>query len=326
MFCLNMLRIALELAIHDSTYEEMASRFLLHFLCVADAMNNVGGGGESFWNDEDGFYYDILHLTGGKQIDGKQFVPIKLRSVVGLVPLFAAQAINLEFLQSPQMEDFKNRFEWFLRRYPELVRHDNVVLRDISEDLTQGKLLALVSPEKLRRILEKVLDENEFLSPHGIRSLSKFYEQHPYSLDGHRIDYAPGDSRTRDFGGNSNWRGPVWFPINFLIIESLQKFHRYLGDGFKVEFPTHSGKLMTLGEVATQLSDRLMQLFLRDSAGSRAMYGASETFQKDPNWRDMLLFYEYFHGDNGKGLGASHQTGWTGMVANLIQQYGMSIL
>jgi hypothetical protein len=330
MYCLNMLRIALELAIQDPTYDEMASKFFQHFLYIADAMNQMGAGEEDLWDDEDGLYYDILHLTGGKQINGREFVSMKLRSVVGLVPLFAIETIDLKFLQSGDLADFQKRFEWFLQNRPDMTRHDNIALINNSSEFMQGTLLSLVNPEKLRRILQKILDENEFLSPYGIRSLSKFHERNPYILPGivdengqpFRVEYAPAESIAGDFGGNSNWRGPVWFPINFLIIEALQKFHRYLGDDFKVECPTGSGKQMTLWEVATELSNRLIHIFLRDDSGNRPVYGGTKMFQEDPNWRDLILFYEYFHGDNGAGLGASHQTGWTGLVAKLIQQRG----
>ena len=329
MYCLNMLRIALELAIEDSTYEEMACKFFQHFLYIADAINQIGGEEENLWDDQDGFYYDILHLTGGRRINGQEFVSMKIRSMVGLVPLFAIEAIDLKFLQSADLADFKKRFDWFLQNRPDLTR-DNIALLDTSSEFMQGKLLSLVKPDQLRRILQTMLNENEFLSPHGIRSVSKYHERNPFILVGvldehgqpYRLDYAPAESRTGDFGGNSNWRGPVWFPVNFLIIESLQKFHRYLGDSFKVECPTGSGNQMTLWEVATELSNRLIHIFLRDDSGHRPVYGGTTTFQENPNWRDLLLFYEYFHGDNGAGLGASHQTGWTGLVAKLIQQWG----
>jgi hypothetical protein len=334
MYCLNMLRIALELAIQDSTYEEMASKFFQHFLYIADALNQMGGEEADLWNEQDGFYYDLLHLTEGRRIDGQEFIPLKVRSVVGLIPLFAVESIDLKFLQSADLADFKKRFDWFLQNRPELTQHENIAVIDADTEFMQGKLLSLVKPDKenpskdrLRRILQKMLKETEFLSPHGIRSVSKFHEQNPYILrvsDGqeYEVAYAPAESRTGDFGGNSNWRGPVWFPVNFLIIESLQKFHRYLGDDYKVDCPTDSGKQMTLWEVATELSNRLIHIFLRDGTGKRPVYGGTTTFQENPDWRDLILFYEYFHGDNGAGLGASHQTGWTGLVAKLIQQWG----
>jgi hypothetical protein len=324
MYCLNMLRIALELAMQDPAYEEMACTFFQHFLYITDALNQVGGEEEHLWDDQDGFYYDVLHLTG---LNGQECISMKVRSMVGLVPLFAIEAIDLKFLQSANLADFKKRFDWFLQNRPDLTQHENIAVMDTSGEFIQGKLLSLVRPDKLRRILQKMLDENEFLSPHGIRSLSKFHERNPYLLPGvwegqhYRVDYAPAESRTSDFGGNSNWRGPVWFPVNFLLIESLQKFHRYVGDDFTVECPTGSGKQMTLWEVATELSNRLIHIFLRDVSGNRPVYGGTKTFQENPNWRDLILFYEYFHGDNGAGLGASHQTGWTGVVAKLIRQW-----
>ncbi len=333
MYCLGMLRIALELAMDDPVYNEMAYKFFRHFFYIADAMNQIGGGRENLWDDESGFYYDVLHLTMNPRQKGGITIPmtVLLRSMVGLVPLFAIEAIDQKILESPRLADFKKRVDWFLQNRSGLTRHENIFVGeivDISNKFMQGKLLSLVGPDKLKRILQKVLDENEFLSPHSIRSVSKIYEQRPYILPGIwdgqqlQVDYEPAESRTDMFGGNSNWRGPVWFPVNFLIIESLQKFHRYLGDDFTVECPTGSGHQMSLWEVATELSNRLIHIFLRDDSGNRPVYGNSETFQKNPGWHDLILFYEYFHGDNGAGLGASHQTGWTGVVAKLIQQWG----
>jgi hypothetical protein len=330
MYCLNMLRIALELGIEDSTYDEMASKFFQHFLYIADAINQMGGEEADLWDEPDGFYYDLLHLTDGREINGQEFVSLKVRSMVGLIPLFAVEAIDLKFLQADELADFQQRLDWLLRNRPDLTSHGNIVVADISSEFLQGKLLSLVKPDRLRRILQKMLDENEFLSPQGIRSVSKYHAAHPYTLPGiqdehgqpYKVDYEPAESTSGAFGGNSNWRGPIWFPVNFLIIESLQKFHRYLGDGFMVECPTGSGHQMTLWEVATELSNRLIHIFLRNGSGHRPVYDDTKTFQEDPRWRDLLLFYEYFHGDTGAGLGASHQTGWTGLVAKLIQQWG----
>jgi len=331
MYCLNMMRIAVELASSDTIYQEMASKFFQHFLAIANAMNRVGGDGEHLWDDTDGFFYDVLHLTGDKRIDGKEFISLKARSVVGLVPLFAVEAIDEKLIQagSDELTELKTRINWALQHRPDLVQNDYISVIATNTQFMQGLLISLLKPERLKRLLQKMLDESEFLSPHGIRSVSKFHEEHPFIVPGitdehgepYEVDYEPAESRTRDFGGNSNWRGPVWFPMNYLIIESLQKFHRYLGDEFTVECPTGSGKQMTLWEVAMELSQRLIGIFLRDSAGRRPVYGGTQIFQENPNWRDLILFYEYFQGENGAGLGASHQTGWTGLVAKLIRQW-----
>ncbi|GCE26666.1 glucosidase [Dictyobacter alpinus] len=329
MFSLSMLRIAVELASQDESYEQMAIQFLLHFLFIARAINECAENGESLWDDTDGFYYDVLHLADGIEIGGEKFISMKLRSVVGLVPLLAIEGIDIAFLQSPKLADFRQRFESLLHAGTELTSHADVEIKDdMDSGFMQGIMLALVKPERLKRILARLLDENEFLSPHGIRSLSKYHEQHPYVLPDlsmnngqpYKVQYVPAESRTSDFGGNSNWRGPVWFPINFLLIEALQKFHQYLGEDFKVECPTGSGQFMTLWDVASELSARLISIFQLDATGDRPVYGNTTTFQQDPDWKELLLFYEYFHGDNGAGLGASHQTGWTGLVAKLIQQ------
>jgi len=330
MYCLNMMRIAVELAISDAVYQEMASKFFQHFLAIADAMNRIGGDGEHLWDDTDGFFYDVLHLTGDKRIDGKRFISLKVRSVVGLIPLFAVEAIDEKLLQagSEELTELKTRVNRAMQHYPDLMQHDYISVMPTNKQFMQGLLISLLKPERLKRILQKMLDESEFLSPHGIRSVSKFHEEHPLIVPGmtkehgepYEVDYEPAESRSPLFGGNSNWRGPVWFPMNYLIIESLQKFHRYLGDSFTVECPTGSGKQMTLREVAMELSQRLIGIFLRDSTGRRPVYGGTQMFQENPNWRDLILFHEYFHGENGAGLGASHQTGWTGLVAELIQQ------
>jgi hypothetical protein len=245
---------------------------------------------------------------------------LKVRSIVGLIPLFAIETLEPETLGL--LPDFKSRLEWFIENRPDLGQ--NIACMR-TPGVGERRLLSIVQQDKLRRILQKMLDESEFLGPYGIRALSKFHEKNPYifHIDGreYRVDYEPAESSSGLFGGNSNWRGPVWFPLNFLLIESLQKFHYYLGDNFRVECPTGSGKEMTLWEVATELSHRLMSIFLRDSSGRRPVYGGTEKFQTDPHWRDFILFHEYFHGDNGAGIGAGHQTGWTGLVAKLIQQY-----
>ena len=317
MYCLNMLAIALELATENSSYEDIASKFFEHFLYIADAMNHVGGDRDTqLWDEADRFYYDVLHLPNGDRL------PLKVRSLVGLVPLFAVETLEPETLAA--LPGFKKRVDWFIRNRPDLKR--NVACME-TPGIGARRLLSIVYSGKLRQILQTLLDENEFLSPYGIRALSKYHAQHPYlcQVNGqlHRVDYEPAESSSGLFGGNSNWRGPIWFPVNFLLIESLQKFHHYLGDDFKVECPTGSGQIMTLWEVATELSQRLILIFLKDK-GQRPVYGGIEMFQSDPHWQDYLLFYEYFHGDNGAGIGASHQTGWTGLVAKLIQQCGYS--
>ena len=315
MYCLNMLAIALELAKDNPSYEDIASKFYEHFIYIADAMNIIGGEEAGLWDEEDGFYYDVLHLPDGR------YHPLKVRSMVGLIPLFAVQTLDQETLR--RLPGFKSRLEWFIENRPEL-RKNVACMR--TPGMGERRLLSIVNQDKLRKILRRMLNEKEFLGPCGIRAVSRYHAEHPYVFDinGHeyRVDYEPAESTSGLFGGNSNWRGPIWFPVNFLLIESLQKFHYYLGDNYKVECPTGSGKEMTLWEVATELSNRLMKIFLKDPSGRRPVYGGSERFQTDPNWGDHILFYEYFHGDNGAGIGASHQTGWTGAVAKLVQQYG----
>ncbi|MFE1747368.1 glucosidase [Coleofasciculus sp. H7-2] len=315
MYCLNMLAIALELAPENSAYEDIASKFFEHFLYIADAMNCMGEAETSLWDEADGFYYDMLHLPDGS------YLPLKVRSMVGLIPLLAVATIEPEMLE--KLPGFKQRMQWFIQNRPNLKQ--NVACME-TPGVGARRLLAIAYRDKLRRILEKMLDENEFLSPYGIRSVSKFHADNPYIFrvngEQYRVDYEPAESSTGLFGGNSNWRGPIWFPINYLIIEALQKFHYYLGDDFQVECPTGSGQMMNLWEVATELSQRLIRIFLQDESGKRPVYGDLEIFQNNPHWRDLILFHEYFQGDNGAGLGASHQTGWTGIVAKLIQQCG----
>lgn len=315
MYTLNLLAIALELARKDRAYEDVASKFWEHFIFIAHAMNNIGRDNVELWNEEDGFYYDVLHTREGRHI------PMRVHSMVGLIPLFAVETLEPDMLE--QLPGFRRRMEWFIKNRPDLT--GNVASME-TPGRRERRLLSVVNQTRLRRILVKMLDEREFLSPYGIRALSRFHKEHPYTLklDGreHRVDYEPGDSTTELFGGNSNWRGPIWFPVNYLIIESLQKFHYYFGDDFKVECPTGSGQMMTLGEVAAELSRRLSHLFLRGEDNRRPVYGGMEKFQTDPHWRDLLLFHEYFHGDSGAGMGASHQTGWTGLVAKLLQQSG----
>jgi hypothetical protein len=313
MYTLNMLAIAMELAREDSTYEDVASKFWEHFLYIANAMNNIGQDGISLWDDADGFYYDVLHLGSGDH------VPLKVRSMVGLIPLFAVETLEPDTLAA--LPGFARRLEWFVRHRHDLTANVACMRTPGSEE---RRLLSIVNGDQLRRVLAVMLDEREFLSPHGIRAVSRIHRDHPYSLSlgggVHTVSYEPGESSTGLFGGNSNWRGPIWFPVNFLIVESLQRFHHYFGPGFTVECPTGSGVFMTLAEVADDISRRLTGIFMRGADGRRPVHGESERFQSDPHWRDLLLFYEYFHGDNGRGVGASHQTGWTGLVAKLLQQ------
>jgi len=315
MYTLNLLAMALELAKEDPAYEDVASKFWEHFVYIAHAMSHRGHEGMGLWNEEDGFFYDVLRLP-----DGTHY-PMKIRSMVGLIPLFAVETLEPELLE--RLPGFKRRLEWFVDNRPDLTA--NVACMR-TPGRGERRLLSIATADQLGRILKFMLDEREFLSPYGIRALSQFHRHHPYTLSvndtEHRVDYVPAESTGGLFGGNSNWRGPIWFPVNFLLIESLQKFHHYLGDDFKVEFPTGSGNMMTLWEVAGQISRRLTRIFLRDAEGQRPVFGGTKKFQTDPYWRDYVLFHEYFHGDNGAGVGASHQTGWTGLVAKLIQQSG----
>ncbi len=315
MYTLNLLAIALELARDDPAYEDVASKFWEHFVYIANAITHCGNDGVGLWDESDGFFYDVLHFPDGRHH------PMRVRSMVGLIPLFAVETLEPEVLD--RLPGFKRRLEWFINNRPDLTR--NVACMR-TPGRGERRLLSIVNREKLRRILKTMLDEREFLSPCGVRALSTHHRAHPYCLavDGseHCIDYEPGESTSGLFGGNSNWRGPIWFPLNYLLIESLQKFHHYLGDGFKVEFPTGSNNLMNLWQVAAELSRRLTRIFLRDPEGHRPMYGNARKFQTDRNWRDLISFYEYFHGDTGAGLGASHQTGWTGLIVKLMQQSG----
>ena len=315
MYTLNLLAIALELAKEDPAYEDVASKFWEHFLYIANAMSHRGHDGQSMWNEGDGFFYDVLHLPDGSR------EPLKVRSMVGLIPLFAVETLDPELLAA--MPSFTRRMHWFIENRPDLTANAACMR---TEGQGERRLLSVVDQHKLRSVLRYMLDEREFLSPYGIRSVSRFHETDPYIFraDGteYRVDYLPGESNSNLFGGNSNWRGPIWFPVNFLLIESLQRFHYYLGDEFKIEFPTGSGNMLTLWEVAAELSRRLSSIFLRNADDGRPVFGEIEKFQSDPHWQDLVLFHEYFHGDTGTGIGASHQTGWTGLVAKLIQQSG----
>ncbi|MGV3484274.1 MAG: MGH1-like glycoside hydrolase domain-containing protein, partial [Planctomycetaceae bacterium] len=315
LFSQNMTELAVELAVSDPSYEEMVVKFAEQFYYIAAAMNRPGPNG--MWDEEDGFYYDLLQLPDGSS------TKLKVRSMVGLLPLCAATVI-----EPWQREKVPRALEGLLdrvRRIPELAGTMHPTGPG-HLGVNERGILALLTPERLRRILSRMLDEDEFLSPYGIRSISKFHERHPYAFyvsgQEYRVDYLPAESNTGMFGGNSNWRGPIWMPVNVMIIRALLNFYLYYGDNFKIECPTGSGKMMNLFEVSQEISDRLTRIFLRNDEGRRPAYGGTEKFQNDPHWRDHILFYEYFHGDNGAGLGASHQTGWTGLVAKLIQLFG----
>ena len=316
-YCLVMLKIALELARENPVYQDSASKFFEHFLRIAQAMTRSGHHGVSLWDEADEFFYDTLHLPDG------QIIPLKVRSLVGLMPLLAVETLDAEVLEAHP--DFHRRMLWFFQNRTYL-RDEGSMACVQHAGVRERRLLSVVNRERLVKVLGPMLDENEFLSPYGIRSLSKYHREHPYHYDvngqAHPIGYQPAESKSGLFGGNSNWRGPVWFPINYLLIESLQKFDHYYGDSLKVDFPSGSGNLLTLAQVARELSRRLIRLFLRDPAGRRPVYGREDPFQDDTHWQGLLLFHEYFHGENGAGLGASHQTGWTGLVAKLIQQSG----
>ena len=314
MYCLNLLQIALELAKENDSYQDVANKFLEHFLLIAHAMKSVGEDGFCLWDEQDGFFYDVLHLPGGAS------VPMKVRSMVGLIPLFAVETFEPWIVE--RFPAFTKRVRWFIQNRPELT--ERVVPIDQRLGAGGRRLLSVLDRDKLARVLSRMLDETEFLSPYGVRALSRAHGDKPYEMEIggalHKVSYEPGESSTGLFGGNSNWRGPIWFPVNFLIIESLQKFHHFYGDEFRVECPTGSGHFMNLWEVASELSRRLTSLFLRGKDGRRPAHGHVELLQRDPNFSDYVLFYEYFHGDDGSGLGASHQTGWTALVAKLLQQ------
>jgi hypothetical protein len=315
MYCLNLLAIAMELAVEDPAYEDVASKFWEHFLYIANAINHLGEDGAGMWSEADGFFYDVLNVPDR----GKS--PLRIRSMVGLIPLFAVE--TLEEASVNKLSGFKRRMDWFLENRKDLTA--NVASMN-TPGASERRLLSIVDAKQLRRILALMLDESEFLSPYGVRALSRAYKDNPYilAIDGaqYTVAYEPAESTTGLFGGNSNWRGPIWFPVNFLLIESLQKLHHYFGDEFKVECPTGSGTYMTLWEVAAEISRRLTRIFLRGEDGWRPVNGRDPRYSGDPHWRDLLLFYEYFHGDDGSGVGANHQTGWTGLVAKLLQQSG----
>jgi Glycosyl hydrolase family 63 C-terminal domain len=312
MYTLNLMRIALELAQHNPAYEDMATKFFEHFLYIAEAMTDVGGRGVGLWHEEDGFYYDVLNLSNGKT------VPMRIRSMVGLIPMFAVEALDPDLLK--KVPAFTQRMEWFLTYRPDLAR---LVSHWFVAGKGERKLLSLLRGHRMKALLRRMLDPAEFLSDYGVRSLSRYHLQHPFTYwtHGHALtaDYEPAESRSRLFGGNSNWRGPIWFPVNFLIIESLQKFYHYYGDEFKIECPTGSGTFMTIDQVAAELTQRLAKIFLKNSEGFRQVNVLYPRFREDENFRDYVPFYEYFDGDTGRGAGSPHQTGWTGIIAKLLE-------
>lgn len=320
MYCLNLMRIALELAVHNHVYEDIATKFFQHFLSIAKAMTRIGGDlynqeeddGVGLWDDEDKFFYDKLILPDGSMKD------LKIRSIVGLIPLFAVEILEPEILD--QLPEFKRRMNWILNHRPDLA---TLVSRWEAPGRGERRLLSLLRGHRMKKLFARMLDETEFLSDYGVRSLSKVYRDQPHVFglfgQAYSLTYEPAESNSGLFGGNSNWRGPIWFPVNYLLIESLQRFHHYYGDEFKVECPTGSGKYLTINQIAEELTQRLTRIFVRDENGRRAVFGNNEKLQSDPHFRDYLQFYEYFHGDNGSGVGASHQTGWTALIAKLMQ-------
>jgi hypothetical protein len=317
MYTLNLMRIALALAEDNHVYEDIATKFFEHFLYIAKAMTNIGGCGIGLWDEEDEFYYDVLHLPGGRR------VPLRVRSMVGLIPLFAVEV--LDGCVFSRLPEFTRRLRWFLDYRPDLAK---LVSRWTQRNSEERHLLSLLRGHRMKRLLARMLDETEFLSDYGIRAVSKYHESHPFVFEhqGNRfgISYVAGESTSNLFGGNSNWRGPIWMPVNYLLIESLRRFYRYYGDDFLVECPVGSGQHLNLDQVADELSRRLARLFLKDADGRRPVFGDSPRHATDPAFRDNLLFHEYFHGDTGRGIGASHQTGWTGLVALLLAKKGVA--
>jgi hypothetical protein len=312
MYSLNLMRIALELARHNRVYQDIATKFFEHFLHIAQAMTNIGGDGVGLWDEQDEFYYDVLNPPDNR------LIPLRVRSMVGLIPLFAVETLDQSLLD--ELPEFAARLRWFLDYRPDLAQ---LVSRWQEPGKGERRLLSLLRGHRMKRLLRRMLDETEFLSDYGVRALSRIHQAEPYVFEVMgmplTVRYQPGESDSGLFGGNSNWRGPIWFPVNYLLIESLQKFHHYYSDDFKVECPTGSGRFLTLAGVAEELGRRLSRIFLRDPEGRRAVFGQSEKLQRDPHFRDCILFHEYFHGDSGRGVGASHQTGWTGLVAKLLQ-------
>jgi hypothetical protein len=312
MYSLNLMRIALELSCYNPVYQDLATKFFEHFLYIAGAMASMGDDATGLWDDEDQFFYDVLKRPN------KEIVKLKVRSIVGLIPLFAVEVLDHEILEA--VPEFAKRLDWFFSNRPDLA---SLVSRWMEKSENEKHLLSLLRGHRMKKILQRMLDESEFFSDHGIRAVSKYHEQHPYDfwMNGTclTVKYTPGESTTGMFGGNSNWRGPVWMPVNYLLVESLQRFHYYYGNDFKIECPSGSGIFMTLNDAADEISKRIASLFLRDKEGKRPFLGDNNKLQTDPRFNNYILFFEYFHGDTGKGLGAAHQTGWTGLVAKLLQ-------
>jgi hypothetical protein len=312
MYSLNLMRIALELARHNNVYEDVSTKFFEHFLHIVAAMNNMGQAGIGLWDEQDEFYYDVLNLPNGET------KPLKIRSMVGLIPLFAVETIDSTLLE--QLPDFAARLKWFLNYRPDLA---SLVSRWEEPGIGERRLLSMLRGHRMKCLLRRMLDETEFLSDYGVRALSRYHLDNPYELrcngSSLHVKYEPGESMTELFGGNSNWRGPIWMPPNYLIIESLQKFHHYYGDDFKIEYPTRSGKFFTIKQVSEELTRRLTRIFLKSPDGERPVLKYHPKLASDPHFKDYILFHEYFHGDNGRGIGASHQTGWTGLIAKLLQ-------
>ncbi|MCF6284978.1 MAG: glucosidase, partial [Candidatus Hydrogenedentes bacterium] len=317
-YCTTMLAISLELASKNAAYEDIASKFFEHFVHIVDAMNHLGEDG--LWHEEDGFYYDQVFAQG-------HATPIRVRSLVGLVPLLAVEVLKSDEID--KLPGFRKRLDWFLKHRKDLARTTTYLEKKKQADGTTWELLAIPTRERLVRVLAYALDEDEFLSPYGIRSMSRVHAEEPFTYadaksgESWRVSYVPGESESGMFGGNSNWRGPVWFPLNYLIIEALERYHHFYGDDLKVECPTGSGNWMNLKEGACEIARRLVRLFKADADGCRPAHGDSARYAEDPHWRELVLFYEYFHGDTGEGLGASHQTGWTAMVTRLLRRHDL---
>ena len=315
-YCVTMLSIAFELAADDPAYEDMASKFFEHFIAIADAVNELDGSG--LWDEQDGFYYDHLRVDGYS-------TPLRIRSMVGIIPLFAVGVLEQEVID--RLPGFRKRMNWFLENRKDLADRISNMERDApSGERCVERLLAIPTRERLERVLRYVLDEEEFLSPFGVRSLSKVHQKHPYIFHvgdvTECVGYVPGESNSWMFGGNSNWRGPIWFPVNFLLIEALERYHHFYGDSLQVECPTGSGRTMNLLQVAREIERRLLRLFLPDERGRRPCHGDELRYATDPHWKDLILFYEYFHADTGRGCGASHQTGWTALAAKMLEDMG----
>jgi hypothetical protein len=319
-FAKNMAAIALILAQRNPVYEDVAIKFSEHFLFIGNAMNSLSDPNSSLWDEEDGFFYDYLLSQAGDRI------PVRGRTMVGFVPLFGANALPSELIDRQRFPELIRRREWFIEQRPDLVESVGPMT---APGANNTMIMELVRPDQFRRILGYMLDENEFLSPYGIRAVSRYHAEHPLVMhiagEEYRLDYEPGESTNNLFGGNSNWRGPIWMPVNFLILSALEHYYPFYGDDFQVECPTNSGRMMNLDQVTLELTRRLASIFLRDTEGKRAVFGDRDLFNNDPHWRDLIPFHEYFHGDTGRACGAGHQTGWTGLMAHILIHYGESL-